>query len=68
MEAPTFTDYVTLIFTLFDRFVQAHPVWDSPRLTYPPRAMIVFFMLMQQRRITAFKAPRRWLVSRAARK
>jgi hypothetical protein len=63
MEEPTFTDYVTLIFTLFDRFVQANPSWDSQRFTYKQREMIVFFMLMQQRQITAFKAQRRWLMT-----
>lgn len=63
MEEPTFTDYVTLIFNLFDRFVQANPMWDSQRFTYTQRAMIVFFMLMQQRQINAFKAQRRWLVA-----
>lgn len=49
MEEPTFTDYVALIFTLFDRFVQANPTWDSQRFTYRQREMMVFFMLMQQR-------------------
>jgi hypothetical protein len=63
MEEPTFTDYVTLIFTLFDRFVQANPSWDSQRFTYKQREMIVFFMLMQQRQITAFKAQRLWLMT-----
>lgn len=29
MEEPTFTAYVTLIFTLFDRFIQAHPTWGG---------------------------------------
>lgn len=63
MEEPTFTDYVTLIFNLFDRFVQANPTWDSQRFTYTQREMMVFFMLMQQRQINAFKAQRRWLMS-----
>jgi hypothetical protein len=63
MEEPTFTDYVTLIFTLFDRFVQANPAWDSQRFTYKQREMIVFFMVMQQRQISAFKAQRRWLAT-----
>jgi hypothetical protein len=63
MEVPTFTDYVTLIFTLFDRFVQAHPTWDSQRFTYAQREMMVFFMMMQQRQIKAFKAQHRWLVA-----
>jgi len=63
MEEPTFTDYVTLIFNLFDRFVQANPTWESQRFTYTQREMMVFFMLMQQRQIHAFKAQRRWLMA-----
>jgi len=63
MEEPTFTDYVSLIFNLFDRFVQANPTWDSQRFTYTQREMIVFFMLMQQRQINTFKAQRRWLMT-----
>jgi hypothetical protein len=66
MEEPTFTDYVTLIFNLFDRFVQGEPSWTSQRFTYMHREMIVFFMLMQQRQISAFKAQRRWLVAHPA--
>lgn len=63
MEEPTFTDYVSLIFTLFDRFVQANPTWVSRRFIYQHREMIVFFILMQQRHINTFKAQRRWLMT-----
>ena len=65
MEAPTFTDYVALIFNLFERFVQANPMWASQRFTYQQREMIVFFMIMQQRHINTFKAQYRWLTSHA---
>lgn len=64
MEKPTFTDYVTLIFTLFDRFVQARGSeldWYSDRYDYPHKTLIVFFVMMQQRRKTKFKAQWRWL-------
>jgi hypothetical protein len=63
MEEPTFTDYVALIFNLFERFVQANPLWASQRFTYPQREMIVFFMMMQQRHINTFKAQHRWLMA-----
>ena len=66
MEEPTFADYVTLIFTLFDRFVQACGTevdWYSDRYEYTHRTMIVFFMMMQQRRVFKFKRHWRWLKS-----
>lgn len=63
MEEPTFADYVALIFNLFERFIQANPIWASQRFTYQQREMIVFFMIMQQRQINAFKAQHRWLKS-----
>lgn len=64
METPTLTDYVTLIFTLFERFVQEYGAeldWNSDRYDYPHQTLIVFFMMMQQRRKTKFKAQWRWL-------
>jgi hypothetical protein len=64
VEAPTLTDYVTLIFTLFERFVQEYGAeldWNSNRYDYPHKTLIVFFMMMQQRRKTKFKAQWRWL-------
>ena len=50
MVAPTFADYVQLLFTLFERFLQeqstrhqrGHP------FVYQHQALIVFFLLMQQ--------------------
>lgn len=63
MVQPTLTDYAHLIFTLFDKFVQTNPVVLQYQnlCTYKYREMIVFFMLMQYRRIYEFKAQHRWL-------
>jgi len=64
MVHPTFADYVDLLFNLFERF------WhhDAARLhrghpfVYEQKALLVFFLLMHQRRLFRFKAQRRWLV------
>ena len=64
MVTPTFADSVQLLFTLFECFLQAqsarhqrgHPV------VYQHQTLVVFFLLMQQRRIFRFKAMRRWLL------
>ena len=64
MEKPTFTDYATLIFNLFERFVQERGPeldWYSDRYDYEHKTLIVFFVMMQYRRIFKFKAQRRWL-------
>lgn len=64
MEEPIFTDYATLIFNLFDRFVQARGSemdWYSDRYDYKHKTLIVFFAMMQYRRIFKFKAQWRWL-------
>lgn len=63
MEKPTLTDYADLIITLFDQFIQTHPVVLQYQnlCTYKYREMIIFFMLMQFRRIYEFKAQHRWL-------
>lgn len=64
MEKPTFTDYVTLIINLFERFVQEQEVekdWYSERYDYEHQTLIVFFIMMQYRRVTKFKAQWRWL-------
>jgi hypothetical protein len=63
MEVPTRTDYIDVYFTLFAQFEQAHaPVAGRGRpLTYAQRVLIVVFTLMLIRRITEFKAQRRWL-------
>jgi len=64
MVTPTFADYVALLFTLFERFWQ-HEAARSHRghpFVYAHKALIVFFVVMQQRRTFRFKAQRRWLV------
>lgn len=64
MDKPTLTDYVTLIFTLFDEFEQqemkdkAKP--GSP-FTFSQKCFIVLFVILQFRHIFKFKAQRRWL-------
>jgi len=64
MDKPTLTDYVTLIFTLFEQFEQqemndkAKP--GSP-FTFSQKCFIVLFVILQFRRIFKFKAQKRWL-------
>ena len=63
MVTPTFADYVQLLFTQFERFMQqpaAHTHRGHP-FVYLHQALIVFFIIMQQRHIFRFKAQRRWL-------
>lgn len=63
MVEPTFADYVDLLFTLFERFWQHHaarPYRGHPFVS-EQKALIVFFVVIQQRRIFRFKAQRRWL-------
>jgi hypothetical protein len=69
MEEPTFADYVTLIFNLFERFVQecgSEMDWYSDRYDYDHKTLIVFFAMMQYRRIFKFKAQWRWLKAHPA--
>jgi hypothetical protein len=65
MDGPTLTDYVHIMYTLFDLFTQRQAQVESPKLgrpfTYIEKALIVFFVMMQFRRIFKFKAQRRWL-------
>lgn len=61
MEKPTLTDYVNVISTLFTEFVQVEPQYESKLYTYSHRMLIIFFVLMQYRRIFHFKTQRRWL-------
>jgi hypothetical protein len=67
MENPTLTDYVHIIFTLFEQFEQQRAQKQGPKLgcpyTYPEKAFIVFFVIMQYRRIYQFKTQRRWLAA-----
>ena len=70
MVTPTFADYVDLLFTLFERFWQHHsarPHQGHP-FVYAHKALLVFFLVMQQRRIFRFKAQRRWLVQHPERR
>ena len=64
MVTPTFADYVDLLFNLFERFWQHHaarPHQGHP-FVYEQKALIVFFVVMQQRRTFRFTAQRRWLL------
>lgn len=65
MDQPTLTDYAHLIITLFDKFVQTNPVVLKYQnlCTYQYREMILFFMMMQFRRIYQFKTQYDWLVA-----
>ena len=65
MDQPTLTDYAHLIITLFDKFVQTAPVVLKYQnlCTYKYREMILFFMMMQFRRIYQFKTQHDWLLA-----
>lgn len=68
MVTPTFADYVQLLFTLFERFLQqpaAHRHRGHP-FVYLHKALIVFFIIMQHRHIFRFKAQHRWLEQHSA--
>jgi len=63
MLKPKFTDYVQLLFYLFDRFEQEELSARRPGrpVTYAHKLMIVFYTIMHFRRIFQFKTQRRWL-------
>lgn len=63
MVEPTLTDYVTLLFTLFERFWQRRTKRPGPGhpVSYEHKALIVFFVVMHQRHTYRFKAQHRWL-------
>jgi hypothetical protein len=65
MARPAFANYVDLIFTLFALFLQQQPVRPhrGPPFEYPHSTFIVFFTIMQFRRITRFKAHPRWRIT-----
>jgi hypothetical protein len=68
MEEPTLIDYVSLIFNLYERFVQESQTersWSAERYRYEHKTLIVFFIMMQQRQIVKFKAMWRWLKAHA---
>lgn len=64
MDKPKMTDYVTLIFTLFDKFEQEQ-MQETTKLgkpyTYSQKCFIIMFIILQLRRIFKFKAQKRWL-------
>lgn len=65
MQAPTRADYVKVYFTLFAYFQQEREkvVHYGHPFEYADQVLIVFFTMMSIRRITAFKAQYRWLLS-----
>jgi hypothetical protein len=65
MQAPTRADYVRVYFTLFECFEQEREkvIHYGHPFEYADRVLIVFFTMMSVRRITAFKAQHRWLMS-----
>ncbi len=67
MEQPTLTDYVTTIYTLFERFEQQQTTAKrgSP-FTYAEKVLIVVFTILQLHRIFKFKAQWRWLEAHPA--
>src|SRR4029453_19218420 len=63
MVNPTFADYIDLLFNLFERFWHhdsARPHRGHP-FVYEQKALIVFFVAMQQCHTFRFKAQHRWL-------
>lgn len=65
MEEPTITDYIRIMFTLFERFEQECLAKQGPKIgrpyDYDQIAMIVLFTMLQFRRIYKFKTQQRWL-------
>lgn len=63
MLLPTPEDYIQGLRTVMDDFQRQHPceVTGGCPYTYSQRLLLVFFLLMHLRHITAFKAQRRWL-------
>jgi hypothetical protein len=60
---PGFNDYVALIYNRFEAFTQASDAVSKigPPFVYEQQSMIVFFMVMQFKRISQFKSQWRWL-------
>ncbi len=63
MVEPTFADYVKLLYTLFDEFMQQHaaPSHRGHPFVYQHQHLILFFVIMQCKRMFKFKAQWRWL-------
>lgn len=68
MDTPSLTDYVRLLYRLFNRFAQAQakPPKQGRPFTYAERGLIVFFIMMQLKRNYHFKAQHRWLKTHPA--
>ena len=64
MQAPTRADYVKVYFTLFERFQQEREkvIHYGHPFEYADQVLMVFFTMMNIRRITAFKTQYRWLL------
>ena len=60
---PSFNDYVALIYNRFEAFTQASEAVSKigHPFVYQQQSMIVFFMAMQFKRMSQFKAQWRWL-------
>ena len=65
MKLPSQNDYVDTYFTLFAIFQQGRNqrTGRGRPFTYQDQVLIVFFTMMLLKRITAFKAQHRWLIS-----
>lgn len=65
MDKPTMTDYIALIFTLFEKFEQQMNQASAKKgkpFTYSQQCFIVLFIILHFRRIFKFKAQHAWLV------
>jgi hypothetical protein len=64
MVPPTFANYVHLLFSLFQYFMQQHPALTrrGHPFVYQHKALIVFFVVKQHCHIFRFKAMHRWLL------
>ena len=70
MVEPSFADYVRLVYTLFERFLQQQtaPTRRGHPFVYQHKVLIVFFMIMQCLRIFQFKTQHRWLTQHPERR
>ena len=65
MDKPTSTDYVQLLYNLFDRFMQQHPlpVQRGHPFEYRHKLLIAFFTIMHMKHIFQFQTQWRWLTT-----
>ena len=70
MVEPSFADYVSLLYTLFERFLQqqAAPPSRGHPVVYRHKVLIVFFIIMQCLRLFQFKTQHRWLTQHPERR